>query len=776
MTEAVSLSQAAPDLPLEVTTFVGRRLDRGRIRELMAESRLVTLTGFGGIGKTRLALRMAAELRRRFEGVYVVALAGLTDPEDVPDEFATTLGLQGRPRQSATIATVEYLRSRTALLVLDNCEHVIDVAAVMADTVLRTCPGVRILATSREPLRIQGELEYSVAPLVVPSVTTGAEPLQQYDAVQLFVDRARAIDPDFALTEDNRAAVAAISRKLEGIPLAIELAAARLRAFTPSQLDAQLTDRWELLGKGSRAAPFRHQTMAACIEWSFDLCTPGERLLWAKASVFVDGFELDAAEAVCSDPGDPEPVEEILASLVEKSVVTASRRDAAGNRYRMLPPIRSRGRAELARLGRNAEVGRRHRDFYLALLAQAHEDWFGRRQLDWIGRLRRELGNVAKALTVSVADPDGPDRGLRAGADLLEFGLVESRLQRGRSWLGEVLESGPGDPGIRVHALRSACLWAVMQGDVDAATRLLEEGRALVTGLDGDAENLFVQAAGFVALFTADPVRAAQLLDVARRGFATAGNDRELALCSAMLALAHVLLGDPDGALDHHSACLALTETAGETWLRSWSIWTAGLAMWARSDSTAAHELVTQSLRLKRLVGEPLGIAVLLDTLAWFTADRDPERAAVLLGAAQNEWDRIDTSQALPGLGKPRSAAAQTARTLLGEAGFDLAVGRGRKLDQATAISVALDEQPTPTAPAAGNRTNHHSGSALTRRERQVAELVHEGLSNKEIADVLVISRRTVEAHVEHVLVKLGFTSRTQVAAWIGEQLRAEDA
>jgi len=776
MTEAVSLSQAAPDLPLEVTTFVGRRLDRGRIRELMAESRLVTLTGFGGIGKTRLALRMAAELRRLFEGVYVVALAGVTDSEDVPDEFASTLGLQGRSRQSATIATVEYLRSRTVLLVLDNCEHVIDVAAVMADTLLRTCPGVRILATSREPLRIQGELEYSVAPLVVPSATTGAEPLQQYEAVQLFVDRARAIDPDFALTEDNRAAVAAISRKLEGIPLAIELAAARLRAFTPSQLDAQLTDRWELLGKGSRAAPFRHQTMAACIEWSFDLCTPGERLLWAKASVFVDGFDLDAAEAVCSEPDDPEPVEEILASLVEKSVVTASRRDAAGNRYRMLPPIRSRGRAELARLGRNAEMGRRHRDFYLALLSQAHEDWFGPRQLDWINRLRRELGNVAKALTVSVTDPDGPDRGLRAGADLLEFGLVESRFQRGRSWLEEVLESGPGDPGIRVLALRSACLWAVMQGDADAATRLLEEGRALVTELDSGAETLFVQAAGFVALFTGDPARAAQLLDEARRAFAAAGNAREVAFCTGLLALDDVLLGDLDGALDHHAACLALTEAAGETWLRSWSIWCAGLAMWARADGPAAHELATESLRLKRLVGEPVGIAVLLDTLAWFTADRDPERAAVLLGAAQNEWERYDASPLLPGFGAPRNAATKIARTLLGDADFDHAVANGRMLDQATAITVALDEQPAPNAPGAPNRTNRHPGPVLTRRERQVAELVHEGLSNKEIADALVISPRTVEAHVEHVLVKLGFTSRTQVAAWIGEQLRSEDS
>ena len=276
---------------------------------------------------------------------------------------------------------------------------------MVADTLLRTCPGVRILATSREPLRIDGEVDYPVLPLTIPGRESGGEPLQQYEAVQLFLDRAGAIVPDFALTDDNRAAVAAISRKLEGIPLAIELAAARLRAFSPTELNAHLTDRWEFLGRGSRIAPYRHSTIAACIEWSFDLCTPAERLLWAKAAVFVDGFELDAAVSVCSDPDDDEPIEETLASLVEKSVVTSTQHEVV-NRYRMLPPIRHRGRVELARIGRDAELRRRHKDFYLGLVARANEDWFGPRQLDWIGRLRRERGNIAKALELCAVEPE----------------------------------------------------------------------------------------------------------------------------------------------------------------------------------------------------------------------------------------------------------------------------------------------------------------------------------------------------------------------------------
>ena len=709
MTEAVSFSQAATDLPLEVTTFVGRRSDRTRIRELMAESRLVTLTGFGGIGKTRLALRMATELRRLFEGVHVVALAGLTDPEDVPDEFAATLGLQGRSRQSATIATVEYLRSRSVLLVLDNCEHVIDVAAVMADTLLRTCPGVRILATSREPLRIQGEVEFPVAPLVVPSVTTGAEPLQQYEAVQLFLDRARAIDPDFSLTEDNRAAVAAISRKLEGIPLAIELAAARLRAFTPSRAGRAADRPVGAAGQGQPSRPVPapdhggvHRVELRPVHGGGEAAVGEGVRLRRRVRARRGGSGVLRTPTIRADRGHP--------GLAGGEVGGDREPRAAGNRYRMLPPIRNRGRAELVRIGRNTEVGRRHTDFYLGLLSQAHEDWFGPRQLDWIGRLRRDLGNIAKALAVSATHPDGPDRGLRAGAEPAGVRTRAEPLPAGPALARRVLGQWIRGSEIRARALRTACLWAVMQGDVEAATRLLEEGRALVTGLDRDAETLFVQAAGFVALFTGDPARAAQLLDEAAAPSpprATSANSPSAPPSSPW------------------------TMSSWATWTAHWNTTLRALRSPNRRarpgsgpgrcgvrdshcgpepTAAAAHELVTESLRLKRLLGEPVGIAVLLDTLAWFTADRDPERASVLLGAAQNEWDRIDTSQVLAGLGTPRSAATQIARTLLGEAGFDLAFAHGRSLNQATAIAVALDEEPTPTRPATTNRTNRHPG------------------------------------------------------------------
>jgi predicted ATPase/DNA-binding CsgD family transcriptional regulator len=771
MTGSISLAEVPADLPLDVTTFVGRRSDRSRIRELISESRLVTLTGFGGIGKTRLALRMATELRRAFDGVYVVALGSVGDPKVVPDQIAGALGLQLRSRQSATTMVIEYLRPKRALVVLDNCEHVVEAAAVVTDTLLRTCSDVHILATSREPLRVAGEIEYPLSPLTVPA--RGQVPLHQYESVQLLLDRARAIVPDFALTDDNRAAVAAISRKLEGIPLAIELAAARLRAFSPTELNEHLTERWEVLGGGNRTAPYRHRTMEACIEWSFELCTPAERLLWAKSAVFVGGFELEALASVCSESQDSEPVEQTLASLVEKSVLFATRHPES-NRYRMLPPIRQRGRVELVRSGRDAELRRRHKDYYAGLVARAHEEWFGARQLEWIARLRRESGNISKMLELCAVDPESADQGLSAGANLLEFGLVEGRFQEGRRWFDRILAGRAGDPETRALALRTACWWAAMQGDIVSATSLLDQGQALASELGGGTQIFLTQAAGFVAMYAGDPARAAQLLSQASRGFAESGDNAELAMCYVLLALDCILLGDADGALEHHRACLAITEPAGETWLRSWSLWMAAMALRTRGDATAADELVTESLRLKRLIAEPLGIAVVLETRAWFAAAADPEGAASLLGAAQNEWDKIDTTtRVLPGLGTPHREATDAALARLDVASFDLAWSRGRDLDQAAAIAIALKEQPAPPPDESSGRRSEGSHLVLTRRERQIAGLIRKGLSNKEIADTLVISRRTAETHVENILTKLGFTSRTQVAAWITDELES---
>jgi serine/threonine-protein kinase PknK len=767
MTEALASTQAPGHLPAEVTTFVGRRFECSAIRERLTESRLVTLTGFGGIGKTRLALRVATDLRRVFpDGICFVPLGAVVEADDVPDQIAGELGLYGRSTQSGTIATVEYLRTRVLLLVLDDCEHVVDMVARLADTILRNCPGVRILATSREPLRVDGEVVHAVTTLTCPAhEEPDGSGLQQFEAVQLFLDRARASIPGFDLTQGNRAAVAAICRKLQGIPLAIELAAARLPTLSPTEIDKALTDQWELLSRGTRTGPHRHSTMAACIEWTFDLCTPADRRLWAKAAVFVDGFELDAAAAVCSGPDDEEPIAETLASLVDKSVL-ATTRDDTTTRFRMLPPIRQRGLAELARMNAVDEQRRRHRDFFVAMVGEAHDEWLSDRQLVWIDRVGRELGNIAEALDSCATEPNAVDPGLKTCAHLLEYVVIHGLFRQGRRWCDRMLAGGEGGSAARALALRSACWWAALQGDIASARPLLEEGQALASRLGDETEVLLTQAAGTVALYAGDVEAAELLLTEAIRGLSASGEAAEVAHCWMLLAIVNAIVNDADRALASHRACLAITEPAGETWLRSWSLWAAGLATWENGDHRSAQLLLKESLRLEQLMAERLGIGASLEALAWIEAATDPERAAVLMGAAQNEWDRIETSiHTMPGLDARQEASVAAARASIGDEAFDRAWSRGRSLDQASATAFGLEETRRSASIARSTARD-----VLTRRERQIAELIREGLSNKEIADRLVISRRTAEAHVEHILTKLGFTSRTQVAAWVADQ------
>jgi len=769
MTEAFVAPQMPGRLPAEVTTFVGRRFERSAVRELLSESRLVTLTGFGGIGKTRLAMRMASELRRAFpDGVCFVPLGALGEADEVPDQIAAALGLYGRSTQTGAVAIVDYLRERTLLLVLDNCEHVVDVAAVVVDTLLRTCPKVRILATSREPLRVDGEVGHPVSPLTCPVAGgAGRDGLRQYEAVQLFLDRARASAPGFVLNDTNGDAVAAVCRKLEGIPLAIELAAARLTTLSATELEKGLSDHWELLSRGRRTAPHRQSTMAACIEWSFDLCTPAERRLWARAAVFVDGFEHDAVVAVCSGGGDDEPIHETLASLVDKSVLAATR-DETTTRFRMLAPIRQRGLVELERIGEGVEERRRHRDFYLELVAQAHDGWMSSNQLDWIDRVRREVGNIADALELCADEPAGVDLGLRACGHLLEFIHVHGLFRQGRRWCERLLACPADDPTSRALGLRAGCWWAALQGDVEAAQSLLAEGLTLAERLGGEIQVLMTEAAGLVAIYAGELDDGERLLEDAIRCFTASGNEAESAHCWMLLAIVSALRGDAERTLECHRAGLAITEPVGETWLRSWSLWAAGFAHWARGDNESALTLQKECLRLERLMAERLGIGTVMETIAWIVVATEPERAAVLMGAAQNEWERIEASiDALPGLDIRHRDAIGAARGLLGEEAFDHAWSRGRALDQASAIALCLEEEPQRRAIAVASSP---AKDILTRRERQVADLIRQGLSNKEIADALVVSQRTAEGHVEHILAKLGFTSRNQVAAWAGEQ------
>ena len=347
---------ASSSLPAELTAFVGRRHDRAEVRRLLSESRLVTLTGLGGVGKTRLALQVATDVQRATpDGVWFVPLAELSDPGLIADAIASVLGIHDRSGRFGVVRLAEYLRPHELLLVMDNCEHLIDDCAALADTLLRMCPRVRILATSREALRISGETALPVAPMSVPpSAHQGA--LNEFESVRLFVDRASQVVPGFSVDEENRAAVLGICEHLEGIPLALELAAVRLRAMSPSELLEGLREHWLLLDIGNRTAPERHRTMSACIEWSATLCSPAERDLWARLAVFAGGFEMDAVQYVGADldtSATKDSISRLVQSLVDKSILTIALRDGRA-RYRMHEVLRQFGSGALG-VGRFAQ-------------------------------------------------------------------------------------------------------------------------------------------------------------------------------------------------------------------------------------------------------------------------------------------------------------------------------------------------------------------------------------------------------------------------------------
>jgi non-specific serine/threonine protein kinase len=760
------------NLPAELTSFVGHRGELAEVRRLLAASRLVTLTGPGGVGKTRLALRVAAGLRRAFrDGVWLIRLDQLRDEALVAQAVASTLGLQDRAGYTPVAMLAEYLAGRQLLLVLDNCEHLVDVTAKLADQLLRAAAGLRVLATSRESLTMTGETVLAVPPLPVPEAAqplTAAE-LGVFPAARLFAERAAEVVPGFAVTEANAAAVAGICRRLEGLPLAIELAAARLPVLSAEQIDERLGDRLGLLTRGGRARPARQQTLRASIEWSYELCSQAERLLWARCSVFAGGFELDAAEGICADhrlaTGD---VLDLLAELAGKSILAVEHGEGVA-RYRLPEPLREYGQERLQESGEYPALRRRHRDWHEQLARRVDTDWLSPQMTEWAARLFREHANVAAAQDFCQAEPGEAEAGLRIASHVWLFYYWDpGHVSEGRYRLGQVLAQA-GEPTVwRARGLLIAGFLAAVGGDRDAVQPLLEQGTSLAGQLDDPVTRAFAAwAAGHVCLFAGDlPHASAHYADALAVLPAVCGCQRaRLLIC---LAQAAGLAGDEERAVTCHREVLALTEAGGEfirCWYSAWSLWALGAAAWRRGDLDRATGLQQQSLRLRLRACscEQMGSTWCVEALAWIAASqRQYERAAVLLGAATGLWrsmgTTLDSHQHLVGYHRDCQRQAQQA---LGEAAFQAAYHRGLDLPAADVVAYALQQPPAkPRAPAVSE------AAPLTARELQVARLIAGGRSNKQIAAELVISQRTAENHVEHILTKLGFTSRAQVAAW----------
>ncbi|SED04726.1 Predicted ATPase [Amycolatopsis tolypomycina] len=750
--------RSAGNLPAELTSFVGRRQETAEAKRLLAAARLVTLTGAAGVGKTRLALRVAADVRRAFpDGVWLVELADLGDPHLVPNTVATAFGLRGTSDQAAGLA--EYLEDKQLLLVLDNCEHVGDECAMLAAKLLAASGGLRVLATSRHTLHVEGEHILPVPPLPVPPADdTGAGPAE---AVTLFTERAAAVAPGFELTPGNRAAVHRICRRLEGIPLAIELAAVRVRVLSADQILDRLDDRLGLLTDRPLAAQPRRRTLEAAVGWSFELCTPAEQRLWAQASVFPGGFDLDAAEHVCA-PGDAGSTLDVVTGLVDKSVLT--RQNGTFGRhawYRMLETVREYGGGKLA--GEEAGVRARQTGYYAELARRYRAEGFGPRQSEWLARLRREHANLRTVLEHCLSAPGQAGHALDIAASLWNFWYGGGLVPEGCSYLRRGLELCRERTVVRARGLYAMAFLAIQTGAPHAD--LLAELAELAEELDDERLRAgHAECAGMATFFGGDLAGGAVLLERALAGYRTAGDALLVFDTLILLAAVRFFLGDPRGAAAAEEA-LALTERHQARWSRGYALWAVAVHRWRAAEPGEAADLLREAIAL-RLTDRTL-LAFLVEALAWCqSAEGAHERVARLLGGAAAVWrlSGARVGEMSPYQGVDEQCAA-LARKALGDEAFDAAFAEAAGSGLDDVIRGALGERPAP-----GTASKAAEPGGLTRRQREIAELVARGMTNKEIAAALVLSGRTVEGHVENILVKLGLTSRTQVASWLAGQ------
>ncbi|KJF19139.1 protein kinase [Rhodococcus sp. WS3] len=764
------------NLPAELTSFVNRRSELTEAKEMLSTSRLVMLTGIGGVGKTRLALRIATSVRRAFrDGVWLVELADLRDESLVVGVVASALGLKSFSHEPLQTVLAEFLEPRQILLVLDNCEQVIDTVAELAETLLRYCPELRIVATSREPLGIGGEVTLRVPPLSAPAPGRQLDlaALPSYHAVTLFTERAAAVVPGFALTEDNMADVAGICHRLEGLPLPIELAAGRLAALSPDQILQRLTDRFALLTRGGRTAPTRQQALRLSVDWSHELCTPQEQQLWARLSVFAGSFELTAVEQVCGADLSPEMLLDLVASLVEKSILIHEGSATAG-RYGLLDTIREYGLEKLAESGEYKQMRRRHLDWYERLALRAEADWIGPRQLDWIARLELDQQNFREALDACMSEPSDVVVGLRIAAALYPFWLTSGKLSEGARWTERLLTVEGVARGTEwVRAVSLGAVLSGFRGDIATGAEWIGWARAAAADLDDpNAAATALYGAGNVALSSNDISTAATCFDDAL----DACPPDEHLLRVATLAGAEVangLLGQAVRAADCLDQVLNITEPRGEIVFRAWAVRALGLTVWS-TDPQRAIALIEQALRLLRSVGDSFSAAPCLEYLAWIaTADEDYARSAVLLGCAQAMRQTGGLPRiVLPSLRSQHYECERRTRRALGQKAYDASHRKGASASFEEAVAYALDDFTESPEPPRSRGSTGKTKTTLTRRELQVAELVAEGLTNSAIAAKLVISQRTAQGHVEHILAKLGFTSRAQIAAWTIEHSR----
>jgi predicted ATPase/DNA-binding CsgD family transcriptional regulator len=757
------------NLPVELSSFVGRGQELSEIRRLLPTTRAVTLTGPGGIGKSRLALHAAHTLGRHFQdGVWLVELAGLDTPSIVPDAVAQAMGVPEQPDHTVEETLLAHLQGRDLLLVLDNCEHLAEACQVLVGRIVSGCERARVLCTSRQRLGITGEAVVPVSGLEIPPTVAQlpAASLAEVAALRLLVDRAQAVAPEFVLTEENREGAIEICRRLDGLPLAIELAAARLGSLGVDDLAERLEDRFRLLASDQSAGSERHRALRATVEWSHELLAEEERILWRRLSVFAGTFGLEAAEAVCSGEGlERERVIDALGSLVDKSILTMSQGRRA--RYALLETMRLYGGERLRQAGEADPFQRRLAEWCAELVSSGEHPWWGSsRQADVLETLDLEWANVEAALEFCAESPPDAELGLRMAADLWLYWNVRGRYRSGCRHLQTLLALVPEPSATRAMALWAFGYLAQAAGDHAAALAGFEEARRVAERAGADRELAYaLHGLALAQLRLGESALAAELAAQSRERAMRVDDPMARALCLYFLATAVAADERLGEARQLAQEGLDASGQAGEELGRGILSALVGILDWLLGAGNEAEARLKEAVRIQHRIGHRWGMATSLEGLAWIAASSQRlERAALLLGASAALWEELG-NPILPYWRVHHDSCEAAARTGLGEARYRASWEEGYALPRGQKAVAALEDKtpPTPLAPA----VSEEDTGELTARELEVARLVADGLSNPAIATALFVSVATVKTHVSHILRKLGLESRTQLAGWV---------